>query len=201
VCAVSESGRGARIHVSHVAAARLACPLLLRAPAGGLMHPRSLARGDPRAKRGSRRRAPHRTRRGGWGAGERRAEAEAEGGGGGEAGEDGGVNLKAEISWWQPRPGPARETVVSCDGYFDPVAFVYCVGFWGSVHFFRLSRNGYFKIESRPDARLTLPRPNTRVLRGVRARSCARVARRRGFAIPTEIATDNFGNENRWPER
>jgi len=96
---------------------------------------------------------------------ERRAEAEAEGGGG--AGEDRGVNLKAEISWWQPRPGPARETVVSCDGYFDPVAFVYCVGFWGSVHFFRLSRNGYFKIESRPDARLTLPRPNTRVLRGV----------------------------------
>lgn len=58
--------------------------------------------------------------------------------------------------------------------YFDPVAFVYCVGFWGSVHFFRLSRNGYFKIESRPDARLTLPRPNTMVFGVFRVRNCAR---------------------------
>lgn len=114
-------------------------------------------------------------------------------------GREGEQGYKAEISWWQPRPGPARETVVSCDGYFDPVAFVYCVGFWGSVHFFRLSRNGYFKIESRPDARLTLPRPNSMVFGVLRARGRAPVSPRR-FAIPTKITPClgcNFDDQNR----
>lgn len=140
MCAVSESGRGTRIHVIHVAAACLAyfcCGLT-----GALCTPgASTGQFTDRA-----------------GGGQARRERD---------------NLKREISWWRPRPGPARETVVSCDSYFDPVAFVYCVGFWGSVHFFRLSRNGYFKIESRPDARLTLPRPNTIVFGVFCARSYA----------------------------
>lgn len=100
-------------------------------------------------------------------------------------------NLKQEISWWRPRPGPARKTVVSSDSYFYPVAFVYCVGFWRSVHFFRLNRNGYFKIESRPDARLTLPRPNTMVFGVLCAPSYARVCicvfSRQRFTIPPKI--------------
>lgn len=166
MCAVSESGRGARIHVSHMAAACLAyfcCGLT-----GALC--------TPGASTGQR---------------------YGYGGGRGTGWERERDNLKRGISWWRPRPGPARETVVSCDGYFDPVAFVYCVGFWGSVHFFRLSRNGYFKIESRPDARLTLPRPNTMVFGVVRAPSCARVSRQR-FTIPSKITlVRDFGNENR----
>lgn len=147
MCAVSEIGRGTRIHgyTWPRPAWHFCC-----GPTGALCTPVA-STGQSRVN----------------GAGE---------GGRGEEREDGVIILKRRYLWWQPRPGPARETVVSCDGYFDPVAFVYCVGFWGSVHFFRLSRNGYFKIESRPDARLTLPRLNTMVFGVLCAHSCARVS-------------------------
>lgn len=39
-------------------------------------------------------------------------------------------------------------------------------GFGGLFTFFAFSRNGYFKIESRPDARLTLPKAKLNSLRG-----------------------------------
>lgn len=89
-------------------------------------------------------------------------------------------NIKREISFGGSRGRAPREKLLfRVTVYFDPVAFVYCVGFWGSVHFFRLSRNGYFKIESRPDARLTLPRPNTMGLSGYLVPAVACVARHR----------------------
>lgn len=159
MCAVSESGRGIRIHVLYVAAASLA--YFCCGPTGALCTPVAST-------------------------GQLRTQGQE---GGDRLGEERG-NLKREISWWRPRPGPARETVVSCDSYFDPVAFVYCVGFWGSVHFFRLSRNGYFKIESRPDARLTLPRPNTMVFGVFRARKLRACRTRQRFY---DFVQDHFG--------
>lgn len=72
-------------------------------------------------------------------------------------------------------------------------------GFGGLFTFFAFRRNGYFKIESRSDARLTLPKVQLKVYSGfVRAKSRMRYGLASAIRTKTtrRLFTVSFENEN-----